>query len=204
MLLHRYHATPPPPPSHPWHLCCHLDIWVWHLMWGHLKEDLEEMLTTAGVWSYRLFIWLSRTVSITASRTVCACGRGGVVSQIQKSKNKDGQGDWKKWVFEIIPNSTWLIYVQTSPANATHCLHTRTLRCRWKGLSLSLSQLPSINPKAQSYTHSSFSWYCIEFSAFIFLPQSSESLMDRMDFYIARSYWLGTIGAINRNTVTHS
>ena len=55
--------------------CCHVDIWVWRLMKGHLKEVLVKMRMTVGVWTYRLFMWLSGTLSVTQQgcRGVCVC-----------------------------------------------------------------------------------------------------------------------------------
>lgn len=53
--------------------CCHVDDTVWHLIQGRLKEVLVEMRMTVGVWTYRLFILLSGTLSVKHSWVVCVC-----------------------------------------------------------------------------------------------------------------------------------
>lgn len=62
-----------------------------HLMWGHLKEVWVKMCTTAGVWTYRLFIWLSGTLSVTPRRIV---GSARLFTDVWKQKRKKAsEGD---------------------------------------------------------------------------------------------------------------
>lgn len=96
-IFHHHHLPRPPPPPPPsplmyklpypsWVIrgligwtgvwcvyadaCCHLDVRAWHLTVGHLKEVSVKMHTAAGVWTYRLFMWLSGTLSITPGEVV--------------------------------------------------------------------------------------------------------------------------------------
>lgn len=189
--------------------CCHVDVWAWHLMEGRLKEVLVKMRTTAGVWTYRLFIWLSGTLSVTHSGVVGVVG-GVCVSLREKSKRERNGDELKE---ESLSSSSEPICSPSLAANTVcslslsdMCTDKPCRRDMWSShtdthtqVSLKRSTFSMSVPIHQPWSillhfeHSSYSWYSIEVSVMSFLsPQSCihchsplyTSLMDCMDFFI--------------------